>query len=173
MMMIRIKGLSPGQQKLCLLYTDHMVHVGRGARSGIGKVSVIVAVFVLITMIVTIFIIFILITTVIMSSCYHHDHLYDQSHLYIDNLGDHNPDQMTLGECQFQFRHRRWNCSTVDDTTVFGPVLSIREFDNDNDNHSGDVEDDHDNDQNDYLQHHERQLSLMQSPAPVSFTGIE
>jgi len=60
----RIKGLSPGQQKLCLLYTDHMVHVGRGARSGIG-------------------------------------------------------------ECQFQFRHRRWNCSTVDDTTVFGPVLSI------------------------------------------------
>ena len=32
----RIKGLSPGQQKLCLLYTDHMVHVGRGARSGIG-----------------------------------------------------------------------------------------------------------------------------------------
>jgi len=60
----RIKGLSPGQQKLCMLYTDHMVHVGRGARSGIG-------------------------------------------------------------ECQFQFRHRRWNCSTVDDTTVFGPVLSI------------------------------------------------
>ena len=65
MMMIRIKGLSPGQQKLCLLYTDHMVHVGRGARSGIGKVSVIVAVFVLITMIMTIFIIFILIATMI------------------------------------------------------------------------------------------------------------
>lgn len=60
----RIKGLSAGQEKLCMLYTDHMVHVGRGARSGIG-------------------------------------------------------------ECQFQFRHRRWNCSTVDDTTVFGPVLSI------------------------------------------------
>jgi len=60
----RIRGLSKGQEKLCMLYTDHMVHVGRGARSGIG-------------------------------------------------------------ECQFQFRHRRWNCSTVDDTTVFGPVLSI------------------------------------------------
>ena len=106
------------------------------------------------------------------SSCYHHDHLYDHDHLYINHLGDHNRDQMTLGECQFQFRHRRWNCSTVDDTTVFGPVLSIREF-NDNDNHSGDVVDDHDNDQNDYLQHHERQRLLMQSPAPVSFTGIE
>ena len=66
MMMIRIKGLSPGQQKLCLLYTDHMVHVGRGARSGIGKVSVIVIV--LITMIMKIFIIFILITTMIMLS---------------------------------------------------------------------------------------------------------
>jgi len=60
----RITGLSAGQQKLCMLYTDHMIHVGRGARSGIG-------------------------------------------------------------ECQFQFKHRRWNCSTVDDTTVFGPVLSI------------------------------------------------
>ena len=79
----RIKGLSAGQEKLCMvytivhtdqhcitlvqLYTDHMVHVGRGARSGIG-------------------------------------------------------------ECQYQFRNRWWNCTTVDDTTVFGPVLSIREF---------------------------------------------
>lgn len=60
----RIKGLSSGQEKLCMLYTDHMLHVGRGARSGIG-------------------------------------------------------------ECQYQFRNRRWNCSTVDDTTVFGPVLAI------------------------------------------------
>merc|ERR1712142_1432271 len=60
----KIKGLSNGQQKLCMLYTDHMLHVGRGARSGIG-------------------------------------------------------------ECQYQFRNRRWNCSTVDDSTVFGPVLSI------------------------------------------------
>jgi len=60
----RIKGLSAGQEKLCMLYTDHMVHVGRGARNGIG-------------------------------------------------------------ECQFQFRNNRWNCTTVKDTTVFGPVLSI------------------------------------------------
>ena len=50
-----------------MLYTDHMVHVGRGARNGIG-------------------------------------------------------------ECQFQFRNHRWNCTTVKDTTVFGPVLSIREY---------------------------------------------
>lgn len=61
----RIKGLSEGQEKLCSLYTDHMIHVGRGARNGIG-------------------------------------------------------------ECQWQFRNHRWNCTTVQDTTVFGPVLSIR-----------------------------------------------
>jgi len=60
----RIKGLSEGQEKLCMLYTDHMIHVGRGARNGIG-------------------------------------------------------------ECQWQFRNHRWNCTTVQDTTVFGPVLSI------------------------------------------------
>ncbi len=60
----QISGLSNGQKKLCMLYTDHMMHVGRGARKGIS-------------------------------------------------------------ECQYQFRHRKWNCSTVDDTTVFGPIISI------------------------------------------------
>lgn len=60
----QITGLSRGQQKLCMLYTDHMMHVGRGARQGIA-------------------------------------------------------------ECQYQFQHQRWNCSTVDDSTVFGPILSI------------------------------------------------
>ena len=50
-----------------MLYTDHMIHVGRGARNGIG-------------------------------------------------------------ECQWQFRNHRWNCTTVQDTTVFGTVLSIRKF---------------------------------------------
>ncbi|KAL8585853.1 Protein Wnt-5a [Nucella lapillus] len=34
--------------------------------------------------------------------------------------------QMGIGECQWQFRFRRWNCSTVDgDSSVFGPVLNI------------------------------------------------
>eukprot|EP00096_Caligus_rogercresseyi_P009288 TRINITY_DN3127_c0_g1_i1.p1 TRINITY_DN3127_c0_g1~~TRINITY_DN3127_c0_g1_i1.p1 ORF type:complete len:372 (-),score=61.81 TRINITY_DN3127_c0_g1_i1:317-1432(-) len=60
----QISGLTMGQRKLCMLYTDHMMHVGRGARTGIS-------------------------------------------------------------ECQFQFRHHKWNCSTVDDTTVLGPVLNI------------------------------------------------
>ena len=61
----QISGLSNGQQKLCMLYTDHMMHVGRGARRGIV-------------------------------------------------------------ECKFQFNERKWNCSTVEDSTVFGPILSIR-----------------------------------------------
>lgn len=60
----QISGLSNGQQKLCMLYTDHMMHVGRGARRGIA-------------------------------------------------------------ECKFQFNERKWNCSTVEDSTVFGPILSI------------------------------------------------
>merc|ERR1719346_769568 len=60
----QIRGLSSGQKKLCMLYTDHMMHVGRGASTGIS-------------------------------------------------------------ECQYQFKDRKWNCSTVDDSTVFGPILSI------------------------------------------------
>lgn len=47
---------------------------------------------------------------------------------------DHMPSigmgaQMGIRECQYQFRFRRWNCSTIQgDSSVFGPVLQIREY---------------------------------------------
>jgi hypothetical protein len=28
-----------------------------------------------------------------------------------------------IAECQFQFKNRRWNCTTFDDDSVFGPIL--------------------------------------------------
>lgn len=32
-----------------------------------------------------------------------------------------------IRECQYQFRHRHWNCSTVDNSSVFGRVVQIGE----------------------------------------------
>lgn len=33
--------------------------------------------------------------------------------------------RLGINECQVQFKNSRWNCSTVDDSSVFGHVLSI------------------------------------------------
>ena len=32
--------------------------------------------------------------------------------------------RMGIGECQFQFQKSRWNCSTFNDSSVFGPILN-------------------------------------------------
>lgn len=34
---------------------------------------------------------------------------------------------MGIEECQFQFQDRRWNCTTYNNTSVFGPLLQISE----------------------------------------------
>lgn len=36
--------------------------------------------------------------------------------------------KQALSECKYQFHNRRWNCSILDDITVFGPVLTIGEY---------------------------------------------
>lgn len=34
----------------------------------------------------------------------------------------------SISECQYQFKTSRWNCSTVDDNSVFGPILTSGEL---------------------------------------------
>lgn len=36
--------------------------------------------------------------------------------------------RLGINECQYQFKSQRWNCSTVDDSSVFGHVLNIGKF---------------------------------------------
>uniref|UniRef100_A0A8C0G7Q8 Protein Wnt n=1 Tax=Chelonoidis abingdonii TaxID=106734 RepID=A0A8C0G7Q8_CHEAB len=49
--------------------------------------------------------------------------LYQEHMVYIGE-GAKN----AIKECQYQFRQRRWNCSTVDNTSVFGRVMKIARF---------------------------------------------
>lgn len=36
--------------------------------------------------------------------------------------------QLAIEECQYQFRNRRWNCSTLDTLPVFGKVVTQGEL---------------------------------------------
>lgn len=48
--------------------------------------------------------------------------LCDQEEKLIDVI--HEGANVGIEECQFQFKDRRWNCSTFNTTNVFGQVLS-------------------------------------------------
>lgn len=39
--------------------------------------------------------------------------------------------KQALSECKHQFHNRRWNCSIFDDVNVFGPMITIGEYNED------------------------------------------
>ncbi|KAG9468346.1 hypothetical protein GDO78_022913 [Eleutherodactylus coqui] len=47
-------------------------------------------------------------------------HLYQDHMVYIGEGA-----KTGIKECQHQFKQRRWNCSTVDNASVFGRVMQI------------------------------------------------
>lgn len=50
-------------------------------------------------------------------------------HLYPDHMPSVSRGaQLAIKECQWQFRGRRWNCSTVADSSVFGPAVDVGLF---------------------------------------------
>nr|UTM63731.1 wingless1 [Riptortus pedestris] len=64
------------------------------------------------------------------SGCDGVDGLSTGQHRLCQLYPDHIPAIATgvsvaIAECQFQFKFRRWNCSTVPDSSVFGPLNNI------------------------------------------------
>ena len=48
---------------------------------------------------------------------------------YIDHMRFVSSGAVTgINECKWQFKNERWNCTTVDDDSVFGKVVDIGKF---------------------------------------------
>lgn len=97
----QVGGLSSGQKKLCVQNTSIMPAISRGARSAI-QVSL----------------------CLICTNC-----RGDLSRIALNLCLSLTP-SLSLPlhqECKRQFKHRRYNCETVDDDSVFGPITSLGE----------------------------------------------